>query len=270
MSVELFRYEGKRVLVVGGATGMGAAAAKAVIALGAEAIVMDVASVPYTVDQSIKVDLSSQSSVDEALTQIDRPVDAVISCAGVADGVPTIMLINFISQRYIIDQLVASDRLNRGGAIAMISSAAGMAWMQHLPKLLEFLNQSDWQQAADWVTSHPDCNNYMFSKQAMCTFVANQALPLLKKGIRINSILPGPTNTPLARANADTWLAFGTAYREAAGVDALSAEQIGNTLAYLCSEASNGINGQNIVVDWGHVNAALAGAFEDPDLAALG
>ena len=52
----------------------------------------------------------------------------------------------------------------------------------------------------------------MFSKLTINTHVAQQAFPLLKKGIRINAIMPGPTDTPLARANADMWLGFGQDY----------------------------------------------------------
>ena len=37
-----FEYNDRRVLVIGGATGMGAAAAKTVAGLGAEVLVMDV------------------------------------------------------------------------------------------------------------------------------------------------------------------------------------------------------------------------------------
>ena len=45
MKADAFRYDGKRALVVGGATGMGAAVAELVQDLGAEVIVMDFAPV---------------------------------------------------------------------------------------------------------------------------------------------------------------------------------------------------------------------------------
>ena len=54
----------------------------------------------------------------------------------------------------------------------------------------------------------------MWSKQAICAYVAREAMPLLKQGIRINAICPGPTDTPLAQANKDMWLGFGADYRE--------------------------------------------------------
>ena len=47
MTIDLFRYEGKRVVVVGGATGMGASTARMASELGAEVIVLDVAPVEY-------------------------------------------------------------------------------------------------------------------------------------------------------------------------------------------------------------------------------
>jgi NAD(P)-dependent dehydrogenase (short-subunit alcohol dehydrogenase family) len=63
-------YDGKRVLVVGGSTGMEAAAARIAAELGAEVVVMDVADVAFEVDQKIKVDLRDRVSTDSALDQM--------------------------------------------------------------------------------------------------------------------------------------------------------------------------------------------------------
>ena len=52
--VDRLRYDGKRAVVVGGATGMGAAAAKAAAELGAEVIVLDYAPVNYDVAKAIR------------------------------------------------------------------------------------------------------------------------------------------------------------------------------------------------------------------------
>lgn len=258
-----FGYDGKRVLVIGGATGMGAAAAQTVSALGAEVVVMDVADVDYPVSESIKVDLRDRASVDSAIAAVGDRVDSVFACAGVADGTPGLMLINFISQRHIIDRLVEAGTLGRGGSIVMISSVAGLGWQQAIPTVLGFLGESDWDAAAKWVEDNGS-DNYGFSKMAINTYVANEAFPLLKKGIRINAILPGPTDTPLARANADTWLTFGADYREAAGIDTLVPEQMGNVMAFLGSDAASGVNGVTLLVDAGHVSSGITGSFENP------
>lgn len=256
------RYDGKRVLVVGGATGMGAAAAHVVSALGGEVVVMDFAPVEFPVAQSIKVDLRDRADVDAALDQLTGPVQAVFSAAGVADGTPGIMKINFIAHRHIIERLVADGTLGRGGAACLISSVAGLGWEAAMPTLLEFLDTPDYESADEWVQAHDGTDSYGFSKQAMNCYVARQAFPLMTKGVRINAICPGPTDTPLARANADIWLGFGQDYRDATGLEVLTPEQMAHTMAFLNSDAASGISGVNLLVDAGHWMSSLTGSWE--------
>jgi NAD(P)-dependent dehydrogenase (short-subunit alcohol dehydrogenase family) len=264
VGVDAYRYDGKRVLVVGGATGMGAAAAKIAASLGAEIVVMDVAEVAFDASRKIRVDLRDRQSTDAALDQISGPVDAVFACAGVADGTAGLMRINFIAQRHLIDRLIATERLRRGGSIAMISSVAGMMWQKNMATVLEFLETKDWDSAVAWIESHPGTENYAFSKQAINAYVAHEALPLLQRGVRINAVLPGPTETPLARANADLWLTFGADYRAAAGVEVLTPEQVGHAIAFLCSPAASGVCGTTLLIDSGHVGAGITGAIDAP------
>ena len=113
MGIEAFRYDGKRALVVGGATGMGAAAAQIVRDLGGEVVVMDYADVSFPVAKSIKVDLRNQADVDTPLDEVGGPVHALFSCAGVADGTEGIMKINFIAHRHIIDRLIDGGKMPR-------------------------------------------------------------------------------------------------------------------------------------------------------------
>lgn len=269
MSQSLFDYEGNHVLVIGAATGMGAAAAKLAISLGSTVTAMDIADIEYEVDHSIAVNLSDKASIDTALDQIDRNVDVIFACAGVADGTPDIMLINFTSQRHIVESLLAQDRINSGGSIVMISSVGGLPWLLNLAKVMEFLATPDWNSAVAWIENHEGTNSYTFSKQAMSGYVSQQAFGLLKKGIRINAILPGPTDTPLARANADVWLGFGQDYREAAGVSHLQPQEVASVMAFLGSKAAAGVNGVNMLVDQGQISAALTGAFSAPHIKAL-
>ena len=268
MPVGGFGYDGKRVLVVGGATGMGAAAAQNVTELGAEAVVLDVAPIDYPCAQSLQVDLRDKASVDRALDQASGPFDAVFSCAGIGDG-PGLMLINFISQRHLIDRLLAEGRLGRGSAIAMISSAAGMGWQGQLETNQDFLACPDWESAAAWVEAHPGTDNYLFSKQVMCTYVAQESMALLRRGVRINAVLPGPTDTPLAQANADVWLGFGASFRKEVGVQPLTPANIGDVLIFLCSDAAAGLTGVNLVIDYGHASSTVAGSYEDPGIKGL-
>ena len=269
MAHDLFRYDDKRVLVVGGATGMGAAAAQIAQEMGATTVVLDVAEVEYPCEATFHVDLADKVSVDAVLGQIQGSFDAVFSCAGIADGPASLMNINFISQRHIIDTLFGDGRLVDGGVVAMISSIGGLGWPAQLPRLLEFLAESTWEAMAQWVAEHEGTNSYVFSKQAMNVYVSSRAFEFAKRRMRINAIMPGGTDTPLARKHADTWLPFQADYREATGLPHLTPEKMGGVLAFLGSQAAAGINGAVIQVDDGYVASGVTGSFESPTVTML-
>jgi len=262
MTPESFRYDGKRALVVGGATGMGAATAKLVQELGADVVVMDFAEITQSGVTAISLDLRDKDSIDTAVDECGGPIHALFSCAGAADGTPGIEKINFIGHRHLIDRCVDKGFLVSGSAIGMISSTAGLAWEKNLPEVLDYLATPDFDSAAKWIEDHPGKADYMWSKQALCGYVASQAYPMLKRGIRINAIMPGPTDTPLARANEELWLGFGTDYRDETGIKASTPEEQAGPLAFLCSDAAVYCNGQTVITDAGYVSAGLTSAFE--------
>lgn len=257
---DAFGYQGKRAVVVGGATGMGAAVAEVVLDGGAEVIVMDRAPVTLDGVAAVSLDLSDTASIDAAVDGLPGPVDALFSCAGVADGTPGIEKINFLGHRYMIDRMLEKDLLPRGSAIGMISSAAGMGWESNLETIKEYLAITDVEEASKWAHEHNRAD-YLWSKQCLGAYVASNALPMLAKGIRINAILPGPTNTPLAQANAEQWLGFGADYREAAGVEASTPLEQAYPLVFLCSAAAAGVTGITMMTDAGFYGSGISGAF---------
>ena len=173
------------------------------------------------------------------------------------------MKINFIGHRHVIDRLLNNGQLPCGSAICFISSVAGMGWENDLPRLQEFLATPDFAAADAWVKAHEPEGiiHYGTSKKAINAYVATQGYPLLKKGIRINAICPGPTDTPLAQANADLWLTFAQDYRDDTGAEVHTPEQMGDVMAFLNSDAAAGINGITLLVDYGHTMASLTGAY---------
>ena len=257
---DAFNYQGKRALVVGGATGMGAATAELVQDAGAEVVVMDYAEVTLPGVKAIPVNLAEKASIDAAVDDLGGPVHAVFSCAGVADGTPGIERINFIGHRHLIDRLLAADLLPRGAAIGLISSAAGYGWQANLDVLKEYLAIRDFDEATKWAQENGKAD-YMWSKLAINAFVAGEAFELLKRGIRINAILPGPTDTPLARANADLWLGFGADYRSESGIEASTPLEQAYPLVFLCSDAAAGVTGITMVTDAGYFSAGISGSF---------
>ena len=257
---DAFRYDDKRVLVVGAATGMGAAAAAVLKDSGAEVVAMDFAEITLGGVRAIHVNLADKDSIDAAVDECGGRVDALFSCAGVADGTPGIDKINFIGHRHLIDRLLAADMLPAGSAIGFISSAAGLGWEANLPQLNEFLNISDFDAAAAWVAEHGKAD-YLFSKQAICAYVAREAFSFLKRGIRINAICPGPTDTPLAQANKDLWLAFGADYREELGIEASTPLEQAYPLVFLCSAAAAAISGITMISDVGYMSSGITESF---------
>ena len=77
---DAFSYRNKRALVVGGATGMGAAVAELVRDAGAEVVVMDRAKVTLKGVRSIAIDLADKASIDKALAS---------TCCSAAPALPT-------------------------------------------------------------------------------------------------------------------------------------------------------------------------------------
>jgi NAD(P)-dependent dehydrogenase (short-subunit alcohol dehydrogenase family) len=264
---DAFRFDGKRVLVVGGATGMGAAAAELALDAGAEVVVMDYAPVELAGVKAIRLNLAEKASIDAAVDACGGPVHALLACAGVADGTPGIEKINFIGHRRLIDRTIDRGLLGRGAAIGFISSAAGLGWEKNFGLLRGLIETPDFDSAVAWVQKEEKAN-YFWMKQAVCAYVASQAFPMLKRGIRINAICPGPTDTPLAQANKDVWLAFGADYRKELGIEASTPMEQAYPLLFLCSEAANGITGITLITDAGYMMSGITESFPNATMMA--
>jgi len=264
---DAFRFDGKRVLVVGGATGIGAAAAELALAAGADVVVMDYAEVKLSGVKALRLNLAEKASIEAAVDECGGPVHALLACAGVADGTPGIERINFIGHRHLIERMLDRRMLGRGASIGFISSAAGLGWEKNLTELQELLATPDFENAVAWVEKHGKAN-YMAMKQAVCAYVASQAFRLLKQGIRINAICPGPTDTPLAQANKELWLGFGADFRAEAGIKASTPMEQAYPLLFLCSDAASAINGITLTTDAGYMSSGITGSFPNATMIA--
>jgi len=259
--VNQFSYEGRRAVVVGGASGIGAATVDVLSELGADVVVADITAPRDERPTAIRVDLTDPSSIERAVDECGGPIDALVSCAGVADGTAGLPTINFIGQRHLVERVVGKGFMPRGSAIAMVSSAGGRGWEANLDLLLEYLATPTFEAAEAWIADHPGLADYASSKQAVCAYVGRQAYPFAKQGVRINAVMPGPTDTPLARANADVWLTYATDYRTDIGLGPSTAEEQAWILAFLCSPAAARIVGASIMADAGHAVSRFTGSF---------
>ncbi len=260
---DLFRYDGKRAVVVGAASGMGNAAARLLVDAGAEVVAMDFADMDIDgVATTIQVNLADRASIEAAVEACGGNVDALLSCAGVADGTPGIEKINFLGHRHLLNGMLDAGMLGRGSAVGFISSAAGAAWARddNMAWINDYLAIEDMDEASKWAIDNGKAD-YFSSKLAVCLFVAREAYPLLRQGIRINAIMPGPTDTPLAQANKEMWLGFAADYRDDVGIEASTPEEQAYPLVFLCSAAASAITGVTLTSDQGYFSSGITGSY---------
>ena len=262
------RYDGKRALVVGCFSGMGAATAKIVQTLGGEVHGIDYREPDYELAGFTNCDLRNPSEIDAAIASLSGPIDCVFYCAGLPQTHPPIdvMKVNFAAMRQVVEGV--HPLVQSGGAVAIISSNAGLQFMDHMEPISELLATNGFDGALNWCEDHPDlvAEGYTFSKEAIIVYTMKRALEVVDQGVRVNCISPGPTATPMMPE-----------FEKAAGPELIRAfwgpmnrqaqpEEMGWPLAFLNSDAASFITGLNLLVDAGFVAGVTTGAI---DLAAL-
>jgi NAD(P)-dependent dehydrogenase (short-subunit alcohol dehydrogenase family) len=198
---DVLGYAGRTAVVTGAASGMGAATAQILVDLGAEVTAIDIKPTQVPVKTSLEVDLRDREAIDRAAASLAGSVHTVFSCAGLP-GPPfsdlDVLLVNYIGARHLIEQLV--PKMPEGAAIASIASNAGLGWQQQVATLMPFIVTDGFDAGKAWCEAHPEAfagNAYSFSKQLINAWVGWRAATLIKQGIRLNNINPGPTATPM-------------------------------------------------------------------------
>jgi NAD(P)-dependent dehydrogenase (short-subunit alcohol dehydrogenase family) len=262
---DVLQYEGKRAVVTGCASGMGAATAQILVDLHADVIGLDVKPTEVPVKSFIQVDLKDKQSVDAAVAAIDGPVHAVFSVAGLP-GAPfsdlDTVLVNFVGARHLIESLV--PKMTEGGAVACVASNAGLGWQQDIADLLPLISTSGFDEAKAWCEANPDkiATGYMPSKKIVNAWVAWRAASLIKQGVRLNNTNPGPTDTAMmpsfeAQAGKDLIDAFvGPSGRRS------SAEEQAWPLVFLNSPRCSYVTGEALHTDAGFLGAMVTGQLE--------
>lgn len=194
------QYRGRRVVVTGAASGMGAACAAILGALGAEVFALDVKEAERGRATFVPCDLSDPGQIDDALRRVGGPVDALFNCAGLPTTAPgqKVMQVNFLGHRHLTEAIIPT--MKPGGAVAFISSVAGAGWLANIGTILPLLETPDFAAGRQWCEDHPDSvgpTGYGFSKQVINAYVAWRGYQLAPTGVRLNSINPGPTDTPM-------------------------------------------------------------------------
>jgi NAD(P)-dependent dehydrogenase (short-subunit alcohol dehydrogenase family) len=258
------RYDGKRVIVTGAASGMGAATAEIVAGLGAEVLAVDLRKPTVEGVRFLETDLSRPASIEATVAEIDGPVDALFNCAGLPNTFPgqQVMTVNFLGLRHLTELVL--PLIPPGGAVASISSVAGMNFMAHMGELAELYAITDFDAAKAWCEAHDELVNegYSLSKEAIVYYTTARSLSALHDGVRINVVSPGPTDTPMMPAFEE---AMGKEYMDAVpkpiGRNA-KAHEPAWAMVFLNSDAASYISGHNLMVDGGFLAAAMTGQID--------
>jgi NAD(P)-dependent dehydrogenase (short-subunit alcohol dehydrogenase family) len=266
-------YAGRNVVVTGAASGMGRATAEILVDLGAIVTSIDIKPTDVAVTESLLLDLRDRQAIDQAVATIPAPVDAVFSCAGLP-GPPfspvDVMLVNFVGPRHLVETLV--PKMREGSAIASIASNAGLGWEQQVTGLLELVTTEGFDEGKAWCEAHPDRltdNSYAFSKQVINAWVAWRSASLIRQGIRLNCINPGPTATPMMPFFEDiAGKELVHAFVGPIGRDSQPEEQAW-PLVFLNSPRMSYVTGLGLATDGGFVGAMITGQIDLNALMAL-
>jgi NAD(P)-dependent dehydrogenase (short-subunit alcohol dehydrogenase family) len=262
-----FSYDGKRVIVTGGASGVGAALLDVLAELDvAHVTVVDVREPPGPHHAFQAVDLADEAAVDALAASIEGPVHALFNNAGVADTSPphTVIGVNYLALRRLSEALL--DRIPEGGAIVNTASTAGGQWATHLAELTQVLELDGWRDTLAWIDTNLEglgVQPYFFSKELVQLYTLRSSRPTIRRGVRTNSVCPSPIETPL--------LADFRATMTDAIIDwnisecngrTVTAREVATVLAFLGSEASVYVNGVNLLVDAGFTAAMTTGQVD--------
>jgi NAD(P)-dependent dehydrogenase (short-subunit alcohol dehydrogenase family) len=243
---EPYRLDGKRALVTGGASGIGAVTCRELASAGAEVIVADINGEAASRlaemvrgARAVAMDVTDSRSIAGVISQLDR-LDILVNNAGIGlvgdinhteeEDFARVMKVNAHSV-YLVTKAALPLLLVVRGCIVNIGSVAGLIGVK--------------QRFA-----------YCASKGAVIAMTRQLAVDFPKE-LRVNCIAPGTVQTPFVEAYLDKYHAH---EKEKVRAELTARQPIGrlgtpedvaSLVRYLCSREAEFINGAVLPIDGG-------------------
>jgi NAD(P)-dependent dehydrogenase (short-subunit alcohol dehydrogenase family) len=261
-------YRGATVVLTGGASGMGEAAAHILAGLGATVHIADIAEPKAPCASFTRVDLADPASIGAATATLRKvgPIDFLFPIAGVpphALGALTCMLINYAGTRQFTEEML--PQVKDGGVICLVSSTAARGWQAHLAENLEIVAIPP-TDLRGFYQANPDKlrDGYSPSKELINVWVYHASIALAQeRRIRINAIAPCATGTPFMEESAKV---LGQAFMDSYPHPLLGRMPTGEEQAWslllLSSPLNAAVTGAVLATDQGNVGGTITGALK--------
>ena len=243
-----YDFQNKKVLVTGGASGIGAATVEAFLASGAQVAVFDKQFEVESKDErlwQIPVDLLDIDQIDNAFEKLYEwgSLDILVNNAGI-EFVGTVEETSEEQWDRVFDTNIKSIFRCTKRALPWIKDSKGV--------IVNTASQLSFVGAGSFTA-------YTSAKAAVVNFTRSLALELATTGVRVNSVCPGAIDTPLLRRQ------FADGKRGPQGtIDDLiamhpigrlgHAEEIAGGILFLCSDAATFVTGSSLVIDGGYTS----------------
>lgn len=241
--------ESRVALVTGGGGGIGGAICRSLAKEGHRVAVADIsASSAESIAKEIgglavELDVTSLESIDAAIANVESelgPVEILVNCAGWDDFKPFLETDEAFMQKVLDINLAGPIRLTRAILPGMVERQSG--------RIINIASD------AGRVGSSLEAV-YSGAKGGLIAFTKTIARESARAGVTVNSVCPGPTDTPLLGALAES------SERGAKIAKALSRavpmgrigrpEDVGPAVAFLASDDAGFITGQTLSISGG-------------------
>jgi gluconate 5-dehydrogenase len=244
---QLFALDGRRAVVTGGTSGLGAAMAEALAGAGAEVVIggrdderaeQVVAAVRATGGRASAVlaDLGTPDGVEQFAAEVGEPVDILLNAAGLFERAPGEDTPLDVWDRALALNATATFMLCKAFGRGMLERGRG-----------KIINVG----STDGIVGVPEQVAYCASKGAVVQITKTLGAEWIKHGVNVNAIGPCDFDTPMIAGALDEpeyadWI-----------VQAIPAGRIGQArelagaAVYLASDASDMVAGHMLMVDGG-------------------